>query len=47
MVQLIWVPGHMEIDGNETAHQLAQEDASHLLTGPKPTLGISARLPRG
>jgi len=26
-VQLIWVPGHMGIDGNETGDQLVREDS--------------------
>ena len=30
----------MEIDGNETADQLARQGYSHLLTGSQPTLGI-------
>jgi hypothetical protein len=36
----------MGIDGNETAHQLAREDSSRPLIGPKPALGISAKVVR-
>jgi len=39
------MPGHREIDGKETAEQLATEGSSHPLTGPVPGLGISAQLP--
>jgi ribonuclease HI len=46
-VQLIQVPGHMGIDGNEIAHQLAREDSSCPLIGPKSALGISAKVVRG
>lgn len=42
-VQLIWVPGHTGIDGNETANQLARQRSSHPLIGPEPTLGTSAK----
>jgi len=31
-IQTVWVPGHMRIDGNETAHQLARLDSPHPLT---------------
>ena len=33
-IQTVWVPGHMRIDGNETAHQLARVDSPYPLTGP-------------
>jgi ribonuclease HI len=38
-IQQIPVPGHMGIDGNETADQLARHGSSHPLTGPEPALG--------
>ena len=41
-IQLIWVPGHTGIDGNEMAGQLARQGSSYPLTGPDPALG---RLP--
>ena len=37
----------MGIAGNEIAHQLAREDSSCLLIGPKPALAISAEVARG
>jgi len=47
-VQLIWVPGHMGIDGNDTADQLAREDFLRPLIGPKAACGIiSAAVARG
>jgi ribonuclease HI len=30
-IQLVWVPGDMEIDGNETDDQLARQGLSHPL----------------
>jgi ribonuclease HI len=46
-IQLVWVPGHIGIDGNEIADQLARQCSSHPLTGPEPALGISAKVARG
>jgi len=39
-IQLVWVPGHVEIDGNE----IARQGSSHLLIGPDPALGIAAKV---
>jgi len=33
-IQLVWMPGHMAIDGNETADELARQGSSHPLIGP-------------
>jgi ribonuclease HI len=45
-VQLIWVPGHLGIDGNEKADQLARQGSSRPLIGPEPALGISTKVAR-
>jgi hypothetical protein len=39
--QLIWVPGHEGIVGNETADQLARAGFDHPLIGTEPACGIS------
>ena len=46
-IQFVWVPGHVGVDGNEIADELARQGSSHPLTGPKPALGISAKVARG
>jgi len=46
-IQLVLMPGHMGIDGNETADELARQGSSHPLAGPKSELGISAKVVRG
>jgi ribonuclease HI len=42
--QLIWVPRHEGIVGNETADQLARMGSEHLFIGPEPACGISIRV---
>jgi ribonuclease HI len=44
-VQLIWVPGHMGIDGNEMADQLARQGSSRPFIGPEPAWAYLLRLP--
>jgi len=46
MVQLVWVPGRMEIVGNEIADQLTRVGSSHPLIGPETALGVSAKVAR-
>jgi ribonuclease HI len=46
-IQLVWEPGHIGIDGNEIANQLARQGSSHPLIGPEPALDISAKVARG
>ena len=45
-VELIWVPGHRGIDGNEAADRLAKEGSSRAMIGPEPALGISPKIVR-
>jgi ribonuclease HI len=40
-VQLIWVPGHEGIVGNEMSDQLARTGYEHPFIGPQPACGIS------
>jgi Ribonuclease HI len=42
-IQLVWVPEHMGINGNEIADQLAREDSSYRLVGPESALGIDQK----
>jgi len=42
-VRLLWIPGHSDIPGNETADQLAKQAASQDFVGPEPALGIPIR----
>jgi ribonuclease HI len=44
--QLIWVPGHMGIDGNAMADQLPRQGSLHPLIGPELALGISTKVTR-
>jgi len=39
--------GHMGIDGNKTADQLAGQDSSQYLTGSEPALGVSSKVVTG
>jgi hypothetical protein len=40
-VQLVWVPGHEGVAGNETAEQLAKIGSEQPFVGPEPACGIS------
>jgi len=46
-IPLVWVFGCMKIDTMEMADQLDRQGSTHPLTGPEPTLGVSARVSRG
>jgi len=45
-IELVWVLGHVGIDGTETADQLARQFSTIPLTGPEPSLGISGKVVR-
>ena len=40
-VRLLWVPEHSNMDGNETADELAKQTALMDYVGPEPALGLS------
>jgi len=46
-IQSAWMPGHMGIDGNESADQQATGCSSQPLTETQPALGISAEVSKG
>jgi len=42
-VKLVQVSGHIRIDGNEMADELARQHSSHLLTGHQTAFGTSTK----
>ncbi|CAD7085101.1 unnamed protein product [Hermetia illucens] len=43
-VELLWVPGHCGIEGNEISDALAKEGSISPLPGPEPAIGVSVAL---
>jgi len=41
VVGLYWVPGHVGVQGNEIANELARDDSALKFVGPEPALGVS------
>lgn len=44
-VEIIWVPGHSDIEGNEMADSLARDGACSSYIGPEPRIGCAPDLP--
>jgi len=44
---LVWVLGHMGVNGNEIADELARQGSLHSLIGPERALSIFAEVARG
>ena len=40
-IRLLWVSGHSNIDGNETADELTKKAALMDYVGPEPALGLT------
>jgi ribonuclease HI len=40
-VELSWVPGHAEVQGNETANNNARDGSVEKFVGPQPSLGVA------
>jgi len=42
-VELLWVPGHSGVRGNEITDGLAREGSVQQFVGPEPTVGVSVK----
>jgi hypothetical protein len=42
-MRLYWVPGYVEVQGNEIANKLARDGSIQRFVGPEPFLGVSRR----